>query len=144
MTTNKSKTKTTAPAVEAEVDDSKPLGRFAQLARDAVADYVPKKPYVLDEFDPPIVITEPVETERIIAFAMLMDPSIEVSPAQFQPLLQAVCGDVYPRVWTDLLRGKHFKVTSAFMRDVVTHFFPKGAALASNGAGDVPGGSQGS
>lgn len=132
-----------APVQEPE---KKVVGRFTALANEATKDFVPLDPYVIGEEDgilPDIVITEPVETERIVAMTMLLEHGIKnLSPQDFQPLLMAVCGEAYERVWSELLRGKHFKVTAAFLQDVQTHFYgqrPQG----SNGASDVPGGSQG-
>lgn len=131
------------PTIDAEAEkvvDTEELGHFAQLEREAMEGYVPAEPYVLKEFDPPIVITEPVESGRIVAIAELYASGGRLTPQRFLPVLKAICGDAFERVWTELLCNKHMNVAHRFMKDVQDHFSPKPAA-GSNGAADVPGGS---
>lgn len=128
--------------VEVVAEETAPLGPFAQMAADATANYTPHEPYVIGESDgifPDIVITEPVETERIVAMAMLFETDeTKLNPQDFQPLLAAVCGDAYERVWSELLRGKHFAVTVGFLGILKQHFYGERKPAAA-GASALPG-----
>ena len=116
----------TAPRLKDE-EPAAPLGRFAQLAAEATANYVPHEPYVIGADDgilPDIVITEPVETERVVAMAFLFDRDVrKMNPQDFQPVLSALCGDVFDRVWNELLVGKHIVVAAALVDDIKAHFY---------------------
>lgn len=128
-------------AEEAPVKES----LFARLEREAMEDYEPRRPYVIDDVEPPIVITDPVEAERLVALAELFAATREqrqIEPARFHPLLKAICGDAYDRVWEELLRKKHLRVAYAFLDDVQSWFAPNGPASAKGGASELPGGSE--
>lgn len=131
----------TAPRIADEVEPA-PLGRFAQLAADALADYTPSAPYVIGADDgivPDIIITEPVETERVVAMSFLFEKDIRtMNPQDFKPVLAALCGDAFERVWDELLVGKHIAVAVAFVDDMKTHFYGAGKP-ASAGANKLPG-----
>lgn len=151
MTSKKNASTEPAEAVEetvaAPVEETK-VSRFAELEAEALADYEPADPYVIDHVDPPIYITEPVESDRVVSMALLyrsndLEPG-KVDPANFHPLLRSICGDAYQRVWSELLAGKHLRVAYALMADIQRHFKPNGPAAGKNGVGAVPGGSSAS
>ena len=131
-----------APTFPVQEPEAKVLGKFAQLEKEAVGELELLEPYVIGEDDgivPDIVITEPVETERIVAMAILMEHGIAaLSPQDFQPMLRAICGDAYERVWNELLAGKHYRVAGAFLVDVQKHFYGQRTAAAV-GASGLPG-----
>ena len=118
-------------------------GRFAALRREALADYEPMEPYVIGEADgvvPDIVITEPVESERVIAMLIAFDSGDKMRSSDLQPLMRGICGDAWDRIWNELLRGEHLSIMQGLMFDLVDYFsdseaFKKGMS----GAGETPG-----
>ncbi|WP_430332736.1 hypothetical protein [Rhodococcus sp. ACT016] len=134
----KQPTTSTEPTTTANEPTEKKLGKFVQIEREAMADYVPREPYVIDDVEPPIVITEPVETGRIVAIISCLNQVAGGVPEElvFEPMLRAVCGDAYDRVWTELLADKHFNVTGTFIEDVRKHFAPD-YRTAAQSSGDA-------
>lgn len=123
---------TAASKTVAETTDSRAEeGLFARLESEAMEDYVPRLPYVIRDVEPPIEITDPVETERVVALAELFAATKkgkQVDPSRFHPLLKAICGDAYDRVWDELLRKKHLRVAYRFLDEVQSWFAPNGPA----------------
>lgn len=135
MTTKK--TTKTDPATEAAVK-----GKFAQIVADAEDDDEPVEPYIIDDVYPAIIITEPIEYERVLPLAKLYSEKADkygrmrkdLDPKDFEPLLRALCGDAYDRVVDELLVGRHFRVARAFINDVQAHFAPKAKPLTDDDA----------
>ncbi|BCN44702.1 hypothetical protein [Prescottella equi] len=117
---------------------------FARLEREAMEDYTPPKPFVIEEANPPIVITAPVETHRVVAISQIYAASQagDIDPAQFHPLLRAVCGDAYDRVWMEFLADRHYNVAYLFLLELQRWFMPNGASAVTGGGEELPGGSE--
>lgn len=124
--------------------DSPTESLFARLEREAMEDYTAPEPFVIAEANPPIVITAPVETHRVVAIAQIYSASQagDIDPAQFHPLLRAVCGDAYERVWTEFLADRHYSVAYLFLLEIQKWFLPNGPAAVTGGGEELPGGSE--
>lgn len=108
----------------------KPGSRLAQLEAEAMADYVPAEPYVLgvdDGFDPPLVITEPVEYARLMG---MVDIATSNDPLGFDDAIRALAGDGADRL-LNYLSGRHFAITSRLLADIQSHFTEQRRALAA-------------
>jgi hypothetical protein len=98
---------------------------------------------VIDDVEPPIVI-EPPDDKRllIISECMGMDGSFHVS--RVMPLLRALCGDQFPRVWMlipdDDPQAQDLLVLLA--QELADHF--GGALRDAMQASELPGGTEGS
>ncbi|WP_433662445.1 hypothetical protein ACQPW1_10005 [Nocardia sp. CA-128927] len=109
---------------------------WAKLVREAKKNYTPPPPYVLDAFDPPVLITAPDGLERSLALAKLADAGEYVSVDELIPMLEALVGaDVFPKVW-ELIRNEVVDVALALIDDINVHFNQG----ADAGAGELPGG----
>ncbi|SLG40434.1 Uncharacterised protein [Mycobacteroides abscessus subsp. abscessus] len=141
MTTTRKKT---VDKADKDAGEATKVGLFAQLEAEAMEGINVHEPFVIDDVDPPIVITEPVESDRVVALGILYRQTSggdQIEPTQFHPLLRALCGNAYDRVWNELLRNAHINVTTRFIKALLDHFRPQGPAAGKGGAEAVPGGS---
>jgi hypothetical protein len=97
------------------------------------------EPFVMDDVEPPIVITAPDTLERQLVIAEMISPGGDFSAGQALPLLKALCGPAFPRVWALIKDDKDPNTAIALVQALVEHMFD-----AVTEAADVPGGSQGS
>lgn len=114
-------------------------GVFARLKAEAGKEQATVEPYVIDDVEPPIVITAPTETERQLGIAELFGSEGEFEVKDARRILELVCGDAFEQVW-ELVRREHVSVMLALITDMGQHF----QAAISGGAGDFPGGSEAS
>ncbi len=101
-------------------------------------------PFVLDDIDPPIVITFPdtIERQMIIGESMSADATITFRPQTTLPLLRALCGTAFDRVWMLVRDDKTPDALLGLIRAMFEHW---GEALQTIiEAGELPGGSEGS
>lgn|SRR4051812_38760731 len=123
--------------------------KFATLKAEAqkkAADRPKQKtpdPFVLDDVQPPIVITSPdtVERQLIIAECIGRDGSFDM--ANVMPLLRALCGDQFGRVWTLVKNDTEPDTLIGLCQAMVDHFAEDGLADMVE-ANELPGGSTGS
>lgn len=98
------------------------------------------EPFVMDDVEPPIVITAPDTLERQLVIAEMIGPAGDFSASQALPLLKALCGPAFPRVWLLIKDDKDPNTAIALVQALVEHLFD----AVTEGAAEVPGGSQGS
>jgi len=96
-------------------------------------------PFVIDDVTPPIVITAPDTLERQLQIAELIDNG-EIGVGQALPLLRALCGDAFPRVWSLIKNDKNPNTAIALVQTLMAHMY----GAIEGEASEVPGGSQGS
>lgn len=99
-------------------------------------------PFILDDIEPPIVITAPdtVERQLIIAECMGRDGTFDMANAM--PLLRALCGDQFGRVWYLIRDDTEADTTIALVQAIVQHFNSNLGDIIE--AAELPGGSTGS
>jgi len=97
-------------------------------------------PFVMDDVSPPIVITAPDTLERQLVIAEMIDARGEFGASQALPLLRALCGDAFPRVWALIRHDKNPQTAIALVQTLVAHMYDAIEGEAS----EVPGGSKGS
>lgn len=115
---------------------AKQTGVFARLKAEAERSQPAPEPYVIDDADPPIVITAPTDTETQIGLAELFGSAGEFDIKDARRILELVCGDSFPAVW-ELFRREHVSVMVALIADMSAHFGPSLNAEAAS----LPGGS---
>lgn len=125
--------------------------KFATIKREAqkaAADQPKRKdlpPFVIEDVQPPIVITQPdtVERQLIIAECIGRDGTFDF--ASVMPLLRALCGDQFGRVWYLVKDDKDPNTLIALVQTLVEHFQEEAGSLADAvEANELPGGSEGS
>jgi hypothetical protein len=99
----------------------------------------PWPPFVIDDVTPPIVITAPDTLERQLQIAELIQTG-DIEAGQVLPLLRALCGEAFPRVWSLIKNDKDSRTAVALVQTLAAHMY----GAIEGEAGDVPGGSQGS
>ena len=97
-------------------------------------------PFVIDDVTPPIVITAPDTLERQLVIAEMIDVQGNFSAGQALPLLRALCGDAFPRLWMLIKNDRDPNTAIALVQSLVSHFY---AAIEVEAA-SLPGGSEGS
>lgn len=121
--------------------------KFATLKKEAnkKAEDRPKRkvppPFVLDDIEPPISITAPdtVERQLIIAECIGRDGSFDM--ANVMPLLRALCGNQFGRVWSLVKDDTEPDTLIRLVQALVGHF---GDDIDALEAEELPGGSTGS
>lgn len=127
----------TSPRTAPKPSAPKSSGTFARLMAEAAKMRTNVEPYVIDDVEPPIVITPPDSVEEQIELAELFRFQGGFAIADARRVLQLVCGEAFPRVW-ELFRGEHISVLVALVQDITDHFGP---IMTMPGADDFPGGS---
>lgn len=135
--------KTAAAAARNVTVKAKPTGTFARLKAEADADRPQVEPYVLDDVDPPIVITPPEDAERQMELAELFGEQGQFRMSDARRVLRNICGDEFDRVW-ELVRGEHISVLLALIDDMGQHFAAQGSPADNVTEADFPGGSSAS
>jgi hypothetical protein len=122
--------------------------KFATIKREAekkAAAREPRKeipPFVLDDIQPPIVITAPDTLERQMIIAELMGPDGVSDPSSALPLLRALCGDQFGRVWSLMRHSKDPEILFEFIQALFDHFSEVIQDMTE--AEELPGGAEGS
>lgn len=94
-------------------------------------------PFVIDDVAPPIVITPPDTLERQLIIAQMIGPQGSFGSAQALPLLRALCGPAFDRVWLMIKDDRDANTAIALVQALIGHYYD---ALEIEAA-DVPGGS---
>jgi hypothetical protein len=122
--------------------------KFATIKKEAekkAAEREPRKeipPFVLDDIQPPIVITAPDTLERQMIIAELMGPDGVSDPSSALPLLRAFCGDQFGRVWSLMRHDKDPDILFGFIQALMDHFSEVIQDMTE--AEELPGGAEGS
>lgn len=120
--------------------------KFAQLRAEAAQraegheDQREIPPFVMDDISPPIVITAPDTLERQLVIAEMISPQGNFSASQALPLLRALCGPAFDRVWSLIRNDRDPNTAIALVQALVSHFYDAIEAEAA----ELPGGSEGS
>lgn len=110
------------------------MPKFADLVAKAEANRKTLPPYVIDDVDPPIVITQWDDLERTSGLQELVDEQGKFDPKHWRRILQLFCGDQYDRVW-ELFRRQHASIRQILIDDLIRHFQSE---LELETAGDDP------
>lgn len=113
----------------------KKVSNWDKLVKEARGDYSEQEPYLIDAFDPPIVVTAPDSLERTLALATLVDQRGKIEIDKLRQYMEALFGDSFEDVW-DLIKDQPPTVAMALMQDINDHFNDG----ADDGADDLPGG----
>lgn len=98
-------------------------------------------PFVMDDIEPPIVITAPDTVERQLMIAECMGRDGAFDMANAMPLLRALCGNQFGRVWSLVRNDEDPETLIALVQALVSHF---GSDLEDvTEAAELPGGSTG-
>ncbi len=99
-------------------------------------------PFILEDLDPPITITFPdtIERQMIIAESMSADATITFRPNTTLPLLRALCGPAFDRVWMLVRDDKTPDALMGLVRAMLEHWAEALRDVIE--ASEVPGGSQ--
>jgi len=145
----KAKSKTTASAEAAPAGAAPQTYKFAQFREEARAITAvagePEPmypPFVIDDVEPPIVITAPDTLERQLQIAELIgdEGTVNFTASQALPLLRALCGPAFPRVWALIRHDKDPQTAIALVQALTAHMY----GAIEGEANETPGGSQGS
>jgi hypothetical protein len=101
------------------------------------------EPYIIDDVQPPIVI-EPPDDKRLLVIAECLGPDLQFAAQRTLPLLRALCGDQFPRVW-QLVPDNDPNAMAMFAvltEELINHFIV--ALKDAVEAQDLPGGTGGS
>jgi hypothetical protein len=118
--------------------------KFAALKKEAEAKAqgreprVVPPPFVIDDVDPPIVVTAPDTVERQMIIAEMIGPNMEFHPGAALPLLRALCGPAFPRIWMLIKDDTEPDLTVLLIRQILDHFKD---AMPEAEASELPGGS---
>lgn len=96
-------------------------------------------PFVLDDVQPPIVITAPDTVERQLGIAECLDTDGRFDASKAVPLLKALTGSQFGRVWELVRRDKDPNVLIALVQAIFEHFSEELADVQEAEA--LPGGS---
>jgi hypothetical protein len=103
------------------------------------------EPFVLEDVEPPIVITAPDTVERMLVVAEMIGPNGEFHISNALPLLRAMCGDQFGRVWMLVRDDKDPETLLGLLQAMVDHFTKQATLLRDvKEAADLPGDSEGS
>lgn len=103
-------------------------------------------PFVLEDIQPPIVITSPDTVERQLIIAECIGRDGNFDMANVMPLLRALCGDQFGRVWSLVKNDTEPDTLIGLCQAMVDHFSSEagGKGLADMvEANELPGGSTG-
>lgn len=118
--------------------------KFAALREEAARQDTPSPveylPFVIDDVTPPIVITAPDTLERQLVIAEMIGPQGDFSAGQALPLLRALCGPAFPRVWSLIKDDRDPNTAIALVQALIAHHYDAIEGEAS----ELPGGSEGS
>lgn len=133
--------------VTAAVRPGTPTYKFATLTAEAKAkmddrtrDRPEVPPFVLDDIQPPIVITQPDTLERILVAAEGFSSVQRGDMGAIMPLLRALCGEAFPQVWYLVRNDKGPDRAIALLTALSDHFEEVLAPFAE--AEELPGGSE--
>lgn len=124
-------------------------GRWAQLQeqaaqRAAARGARPKiEPYVFDDVEPPIVISAP-DDKRLLIISEALGPDLTFHPGRVMPLLRALCGNEFQRVWMSIPDDDDSSSDMLMLitQALIDHF---GHALHNaSAAAELPGGTEAS
>lgn len=123
--------------------------KFQQLRAEAQARASARKkarpevePFVLDDIQPPIVITPPTSVERQLVIAELLDDDGSYEAGKALPLLRALCGNQFGRVWQLIKDDEDPDTLILLVQMIFDHFNVQIAELQE--AASLPGGSEAS
>jgi hypothetical protein len=121
--------------------------KFSTLTRDAkakmdarAAERPEVPPFVIDDVSPPIVVTAPDTLERMLVAAEGMGVVMRGDMSAVMPLLRALCGDAFERVWWLVREDKGPDRILAVVMAIAKHFEEVLAPLME--ANELPGGSE--
>src|SRR3954466_8199252 len=138
----------TRPVKKAGVQDNKPGYKLSELRAEASRKDADRKPppeidpFVINDVEPPIVITAPVELGRTLIIMDGVGRNGEFEMANALPLLRALCGDQFGRVWALIADNRTDSLMVAIIQKMMDHF--KGLMDVAMEAQKQPGGSEGS
>jgi hypothetical protein len=98
-------------------------------------------PFVIDDVSPPIVITMPDTLERQLALAELIHPDGSFSASEALPMLRALCGSAFGRVWSLIKDDKDPNTAIALVQALMQHMYEQAGVEEAE---ELPGGSVGS
>lgn len=118
---------------------------FVKEAEKRRAQTGPKRevaPFVIDDVQPPIVITEPDTLERQIIIADYVGQwqRGDWDMGNMLPLLRALCGDQFPRVWMLVKDDPDPAVLTPLVNAMFEHF--REVLDSVTEAAELPGGSE--
>jgi hypothetical protein len=124
-------------------------GKWASLKREAEqrASNRPARPkiepYIIDDVEPPIVI-EPPDDKRLLVISECVGSDGTFHIARVLPLLRALCGNEFPRVWMLIPdnSAEAQDLMGLLASELIQHFM--GALRDAMQAADLPGNSEGS
>lgn len=132
-------TKTQRPTSKGKTMKWSTLKREAEKKADAREPRKVTPPFIIDDVEPPIVIEAP-DDKRVIDIFALMGPQRNFHPGVMKPLLEALCGPQFPRVW--MLIPDNSPVATDMITQLaqmlVDHFI---SGTIEEEAADLPGGS---
>lgn len=101
------------------------------------------EPYVIDDVQPPLVI-EPPDDKRLLIIAECLGPDLQFAPQRTLPLLRALCGDQFPRIWQLVPDNEpnSMALFGVLAEELINHFIVALKDVAD--AGELPGGTGGS
>jgi hypothetical protein len=138
----------TRPVKKAGVQDNEPGYKLSALRAEAARKDANRKPppeidpFIIKDVEPPIVITAPVEVGRVLVIMDCVGRNGEFDMANALPLLRALCGDQFGRVWSLIADNKTDSLMVAIIQKMMDHF--KGLMDVAMEAQKQPGGSEGS
>lgn len=97
-------------------------------------------PFVLDDVDPPIIITAPDTLERILVAAEGFSQVQAGDLGAVMPLMRALCGEAFPRVWYLVREDAGPDRAVALLNALSVHFEEVLAPFKE--AEELPGGSE--
>ena len=118
--------------------------KFAALKKEAEAKAEGREkrklppPFVMDDVEPPIVVTAPDTVERQMIIAEMIGPNGEFHPSAALPLLRALCGPAFPRIWQLIKDDTEPDLTVLLIQNILDHFK---SAIPETEAAEQPGGS---
>lgn len=101
---------------------------FAKLKKEAEAKAAkrePRKvlpPFVINDVEPPIEITMPDTNERQLMIAEMVGRNGDFDPQHSLPLLRALCGPAFGRVWMLVRDDKEPDTLIALIQAIFMHF----------------------
>lgn len=102
-------------------------------------------PFVLDDIQPPIVITAPDTVERQLTIVECIGRDGTFDMHNVLPLLRALCGDQFGRVWSLLKNDTQPDTLITLVQALVEHFQTESVGLGqAMEAEELPGGTEGS
>lgn len=97
------------------------MAKFAKIKAKAEKNRKEIPPFVLEDVDPPIEITQWVELERDVGLSELIAPDGTFQRKDQRKILEYFCGDAFPQVW-ELCRKEHASVMTELVEELIQHF----------------------